>query len=332
MEYLLFFLNILFTVATAISVAGAYFLRNARKGKVFIAIEALFVIYFLDNTIVFMTEAISSFAILYDKLFLSSPVLKAALQICAIFCFLFIHKQILREKLNSVNFTLLFSYAMVLFASNFVSILPVRAWLFYAATQFFNIGLCIYGIVKLRTHPNRYKGALYKFYFKLAVFSIIMNLCIIAEDSYVIFNVDNYDIPDIFNRNISENLMVISYSFIFFRYAVSILNAHNMSVYDPVPVPAPVIPEAPPPPAPPPAIDGFCRLYSLTDREREVMEGLKEGLSINEISEKLYISVGTVKTHIHNLYGKADVNRKSDLLRKFEEFEMEQQEDKAAVK
>jgi len=330
-EYLLFFLNILLTVAASASVAAAYFLRNVRKSKVFIAIEAIFVIYFLDNTIVFMTEVIPSFAALYDMLFLSSPVLKAGFQICAIFCYLFIHKQILKEKLNSINFTLFFSYAMVLFTANFVSLLPVRAWLFYAPTQFFNIGLCIYGIVKLKAHPNRYKGAFYGFYLKLAVFTMIMNICIIVEDSYVIFNVDDYVTPDIFNRSISENLMVIVYSLIFLRYTASILKNQNMSVFAPAPVPGPAVPEAPPTPAPPPAIDGFCRLYSLTDREREVMEGLLDGLSINEISEKLFISAGTVKTHIHNLYSKANVNRKSDLMRKFEEFEKERQENKAAL-
>jgi len=331
-EYLLFFLNILLTVATAASFAGAYFLRSVRKGKVFVAIESLFVIYFLDNTIVFMTEVIPSFSALYDMLFLSSPVLKAGFQICAIFCYMFIHKQILGEKINSVNLTLFFSYAMVLFSANFVSMLPVRAWLFYAPTQFFNIGLCIYGIVKLRTNPDRYKGDLYnKLYFRLAVFSMIMNICIVVEDSYVIFNVDDYVTPNIFNRSISENLMVIVYSLIFLRYIASILKGQNMSLSAPAPVPVPAVPETPPPPAAPPAIDRFCRLYSLTDREREVMEGLTEGLSINQISEKLYISVGTVKTHIHNLYSKAEVNRKSDLLSKFEEFEMEQQKNKTGL-
>lgn len=44
--------------------------------------------------------------------------------------------------------------------------------------------------------------------------------------------------------------------------------------------------------------------YSLTDRELEVLELIVAGCSNAAIAEKLYITVGTVKTHVRNILNK----------------------------
>ncbi len=46
----------------------------------------------------------------------------------------------------------------------------------------------------------------------------------------------------------------------------------------------------------------------LTEREREVLRLLAEGLSNAEIGQRLYISLPTVKSHTRNIYGKLDVH------------------------
>jgi LuxR family maltose regulon positive regulatory protein len=45
----------------------------------------------------------------------------------------------------------------------------------------------------------------------------------------------------------------------------------------------------------------------LSERELEVLALMAEGLSNREIAEKLFVSVGTVKTHVHNICGKLAV-------------------------
>jgi ATP/maltotriose-dependent transcriptional regulator MalT len=54
----------------------------------------------------------------------------------------------------------------------------------------------------------------------------------------------------------------------------------------------------------------------LSEREMDVLRLLDEGLSNREIAERLFLSLGTVKTHIHNLYAKLDVpDRQHALMR-----------------
>lgn len=45
-------------------------------------------------------------------------------------------------------------------------------------------------------------------------------------------------------------------------------------------------------------------LYTLTERELEVLQLIVEGCSNSAIAEKLYITVGTVKTHVRNILNK----------------------------
>ena len=48
------------------------------------------------------------------------------------------------------------------------------------------------------------------------------------------------------------------------------------------------------------------KLESLTRRENEIMQEIAKGLSNKEISEKLYISEGTVKVHVKSLLKKLE--------------------------
>jgi two-component system nitrate/nitrite response regulator NarL len=51
----------------------------------------------------------------------------------------------------------------------------------------------------------------------------------------------------------------------------------------------------------------------LTRRERQVMALVAEGLSNKEIARRLNVAEGTVKTHLHNIYGKVGVANRTAL-------------------
>ncbi|MFJ8043441.1 response regulator [Kitasatospora sp. NPDC096147] len=54
----------------------------------------------------------------------------------------------------------------------------------------------------------------------------------------------------------------------------------------------------------------------LTPREREVLTLIGRGLPNRAIAEELFVSEATVKTHINNLFAKADIRDRADAVRR----------------
>lgn len=54
----------------------------------------------------------------------------------------------------------------------------------------------------------------------------------------------------------------------------------------------------------------------LSNRESEVLQLMAEGLSNQEIAERLFLSLATVKTHSSNLFLKLDVKRRTQAVEK----------------
>jgi len=55
----------------------------------------------------------------------------------------------------------------------------------------------------------------------------------------------------------------------------------------------------------------------LTDREMQLVELLSQGLLYKEIGEKLGITTGTVKQHIHKIYDKLQVNNRTEAINRY---------------
>jgi LuxR family maltose regulon positive regulatory protein len=70
-----------------------------------------------------------------------------------------------------------------------------------------------------------------------------------------------------------------------------------------------------------PAVGDFIDLVEpLSDRELEVLQLIAGGLSNGQIGEKLYIAQGTVKRHITNLYGKLEVQSRTQAVARAREI------------
>ena len=56
--------------------------------------------------------------------------------------------------------------------------------------------------------------------------------------------------------------------------------------------------------------------YNLTAREIEVLEQLSKGLKYNAIAENLFLSTGTIRKHVENIYTKLQVHNKMEAIQK----------------
>lgn len=57
---------------------------------------------------------------------------------------------------------------------------------------------------------------------------------------------------------------------------------------------------------------GIDEISQLTPREKEILELIGKGLSNQEIAEKLFIELGTVKNHVHSILQTLNVNSRVD--------------------
>jgi DNA-binding CsgD family transcriptional regulator len=58
----------------------------------------------------------------------------------------------------------------------------------------------------------------------------------------------------------------------------------------------------------------FCKKYEVSPRESDIIREICNGLSNMEISEKLFISLQTVKDHTHRIYIKTNVRSRAQLM------------------
>lgn len=58
----------------------------------------------------------------------------------------------------------------------------------------------------------------------------------------------------------------------------------------------------------------------ISPREYEVLQLMSEGLSNQEIADRLFVSINTVKTHSANLFSKLDVSRRTQAVHRAKEL------------
>jgi DNA-binding CsgD family transcriptional regulator len=62
--------------------------------------------------------------------------------------------------------------------------------------------------------------------------------------------------------------------------------------------------------------------FGISKREHEVLELMARGLTNQEIADKLFVSVNTIKTHSANLFSKLDVRRRTQAIQKGKELQL----------
>ncbi len=60
--------------------------------------------------------------------------------------------------------------------------------------------------------------------------------------------------------------------------------------------------------------ESIARRYSLTEREKDVLFAMSQGHSVKKMAEMLFMSTGTVQSHVKHLYRKTDCHSRQDII------------------
>jgi len=296
------------------------------------------VFYLLDTLIIFMTEAIPSFQSWYNRGFVYSPSIKTVIYLGIGFFTLYAWNVLIKSHFTVLQGMLLVILGLWLICIPLMRQGALTAWLYFLSYQVFNIGICVYGLWKLkRLDPADYDGP-FGWIRVLLILTVIFSVLIVVEDSVVIFRFDSYisGNPTIYCRNMSEDALRLIYTVFFFRLFAKQFRHSWMTAPAEAATDQPPISAGPEPVAEcsgglsrAGAVADYKRLkfaqqLYLTEREMEVFALMLDGMTNQQISENLHISMGTVKAHVHNIFQKAEVTHRYELLRQFDAFSPDQ--------
>lgn len=314
--------NVVITSVLSVAIGAAFYLYRRGNTWVNLVVLVLFGFCLLDNTIILLTEDSGFFAAMNNEIMTNVYTYKTLILLATDICYLAIHQLVMGGRLIRRH------YIWVLVHTFFIGFIPLFIgggalfiWLYYLPSQIFLFGVAGVGLRQLRAIPQEEMAdvAFAHRYAMILKMAMVFAVLTVVEDSYVIFNVDFYSDygTSIFNRNITEEVMTLclagAYLKLFWEITGRGLDSPHPSPI--LPVSVSVLEES----------DGrferFCQHHGFTDRERELLRHTLANESNQQISEALFISQGTVKTHLHNIYSKVGVSKRSVLLQRYEEFE-----------
>lgn len=198
---------------------------------------------------------------------------------------------------------------------------PWQQFLFYSVRQLSLLSCLAYAVIKVwRTKDKTLKTRMLTRKKQLLAV-LILTICILIEDSVVIL-INPVPAPGslftglyLSSRNFSENLMMLLLAYIVIRDAIGQL---RLFYFEP---PTATHTDAKEDKRLRDHIDvrlmPFAKAHGLSDREREILALTLEGYSNKRLASELYLSEGTVKTHLHNIMKKCEVKNRETLKQLF---------------
>ncbi len=335
MDFLMFLYNILLLLlySVPLTLSAVLYIQKKKPGYLYTSI--LFISFMVDHILLYMTEYIPWFFDLYNHMLLSVPTVKTLLYGVTFGSFILIFSTLIKNA--RVTFFWI-GLALVMLFQLYTPLIAdgsLKVWIYYFPAQLFLFFLGLYGIYAAKktsvSEPVGPDGHLDR----ILVFCTAMAPAITLEDTVVIFHFDNYA-PlemDILNRSYTQDFLNIVLSFyavklLFHQFAQAVSGeTHDSPPAEPVPG-ADIVPDIPGDAGlsetagiPDSRQSLFSREYQLTAREQEILALLLDNKSNQEISDKLMISLGTTKTHTHNIFQKLGVRKRGQLLELYQDFD-----------
>ncbi|EMC05775.1 helix-turn-helix transcriptional regulator [Streptococcus mutans] len=312
---LIYIYNLLLMMLYAITMAFSvsFFIREKnKKKKTLYLVTSLYLLFFiLDNSVISMTEIISSFASNYNSSFQGTSFIKTTVFLVNNFCQLWIVHYLSKRKMPWWEYLILLAIFLFMLLPSLPSLpnTATKVYLYYLPNQLL---LFYTGLIAFFNSKKENVSKLGKKYLKLiTLLAMIASVAILIEDTFVIFTVDQYSIfnTKIMNRNVSEDLFSIIACWLLLYYFLKdypLLEKRNQALQTKA--------------LSKDAIQDFFDYYHLTEREQDICQLLLEHKQNQEIAKELYLSVGTVKTHIHNIYIKMAINKREQFFSLYKDY------------
>lgn len=211
---------------------------------------------------------------------------------------------------------------------------PFRQWLFYTLRQVFAAFGLAYAYLKWsRSTDMPYRERLGKQrsrYF----FLWVLLACILIEDWWIIL-ASPIPSPDsgwltlyLSERNFSENVMMLFVAYHVIRGSLKTL-ALRFNAPPTAAAVQPTLSRASQDQREPDkktadlkrhiedALPAYATAHNLSKREREVLAMVIEGMDNRTIAQELFLSEGTIKTHVHNIMVKTETRTRNELKQDF---------------
>jgi len=329
MDIAIFIYNILLIMlfAAAATLSYVFYIRDKTHHKVFLVITLLCLTNVLDNTITYMTELIEWFSKQYDAQFMTIPAFKTLILLSYSFCILTICNLFLKRKTSFEQYCVFISLGLCLMFVPMLSNSALKVWLYYLPCQVYQFWLSTSSLTYLKNNPDTITGKNYDLFRKILKFTAVFSILILIEDTIVIFFVDTYSdlLVRINNRNLCEDCLSILYCIFILKF---FMDSFKKEADENIPdeelniVGTAVQSESEEEKIPDAVFESFCLKYDLTTRETEILELILENKNNQDICETLHISIGTVKTHVHNIFVKLEVTKRNQLLRVYHDFQI----------
>ena len=278
---------------------------------------AFFLFYFLDLALIFQNEYLGQNTEFPLEVFyaIDQPALRIFFALGILEALWLIALDFLGEKRMSMRIAP--AVGFVVLSTVVIVALPegqYKQWLFYSMRQVFLLWCLGYVLMRYRTTKSEIEKTRLRRHEPLFLITLVLTMCIILEDTFMMLVWDPTSVSMlplyISERNFSENILVIFFAVCLVRNAINVLSVRMKEV----PVQEEVsdlerhIDEQMP---------FYREAHKLSAREAEVLRLVILGKNNQEIANELFLAVGTVKAHVHNILKKTDHASRQDLTRDF---------------
>ncbi len=295
------------------------------KEKILLWTGIIFGAFIVDEIVIFASEMFGNFAEAYNRIFMIVPTHKTMIYLILSLGYLTIFKRLLNRKITYRDFGILAVYVTFMLFVPIMENCAWKIWLYFLPSQLYNAYLGVQCLRIIKKNPDEYKDPFFKWCKRLFYITVLLNILIIVEDTIVIFHFDTYSkyYINMNNRSYTSDILYFIYALFsaaYLMYYLKILLKNNTIVQEVTSKTRGNLPSD----IEESILFHFSEAYHLTAREREILRVLLKDKTNQEISDDLFISLGTAKTHVHNIFQKAEVVKRSQLLEVYDVYREDQ--------